>query len=206
MVQGTLDIDQEVPAPGAVPVATPPKSTARWVTEWAVILVVALVIALTIRTFFVQTFYIPSASMTPTLQIGDRILVDKLAYRTHGPARDDIVVFRPPPLESSTYTDLVKRVIGLPGDTVSLVDGKVAINGKVISEPYLPPGTETLAFSDGYPWDLNQPYKVPPGEYFVMGDNRENSEDSRFFGPVPRSLIVGRAFSIVWPLSRSGGL
>ena len=172
-----------------------PRRKGHWLIEWAVVLVVALGVAIGIRTFVVQTFYIPSASMQPTLMIGDRILVDKVSYHLHDVHRGDIVVFGRPPLERSAVDikDLVKRVIGLPGETISSVDGKVTINGKPLSEPWLPS-----------PDPLGQPIttiKIPAGDYFVMGDNRSNSQDSRFFGPIPHSLIVGRVVLRIWPLS-----
>ncbi len=102
------------------------------------VLVVALVLAVGVRTYVAQMFYIPSGSMLPTLQIGDRIVVDKLSYHLHGVHRGDIVVFRRPPLEQADYSDLVKRVIGLPGDTIASVDGRVYIDGKPLAEPWLP--------------------------------------------------------------------
>jgi len=126
--------------------------------------------------------------------IGDRILVDKLSYRLHGVGRGAIVVFATPPKETSEpgIHDLVKRVIGLPGDVISSRGGRVSIDDKVLHEPYLVPGTVTT--------DITR-QTVPPNEYFVMGDNRSDSQDSRFFGPVSRSLMVGRVVMRIWPLS-----
>src|SRR5579863_9573911 len=120
----------------------------HWLRETAVVVVVALVAALLLRAFVVQTFFIPSGSMEPTLQIGDRILVNKLSYHLHGVDRGDIVVFARPPLEAASCSgplvnDLVKRVVGLPGDTISLDHGLVDINGKRLSEPWLAPGATT---------------------------------------------------------------
>ncbi len=148
--------------------------------------------------------------MSPTLQVGDRIIVDKLSYRLHAVHRGDIVVFARPPLEDQEYADLVKRVIGLPGETISSRNGHIYINGKLLKEPWLPPGPQS--YTGALPGDPNQqfnlpgPVKIPAGEYYVMGDNRENSEDSRFFGPIPKSLIVGRAVAVAWPLSHIKGL
>jgi signal peptidase I len=148
--------------------------------------------------------------MYPTLKVGDRIIVDKLSYHLHGVQRGDIVVFASPPLEDQEYADLVKRVIGLPGETISAKDGHVYINGKRLNEPWLPPGPASYTGAlpgDAHPqFDLPGPVKIPPGEYFVMGDNRLDSEDSRFFGPIPRSLIVGRAEFVAWPLNHIKGL
>jgi signal peptidase I len=163
-----------------------------------------------LRTFVVQSNSIPSLSMSPTLQVGDRIIVDKLSYRFGSVHRGDIVVFARPPLEDQEYADLVKRVIGLPGETISARDGHVYINGKRLNEPWLPPGPQS--YTGPLPGDPHEqfnmpgPVKIPAGEYYVMGDNRENSEDSRFFGPISKSLIVGRAVAVAWPLSHIKGL
>ncbi len=157
-------------------------------------LLVALAVAVGMRTFVVQTFYIPSGSMEPTLNIGDRILVDKLSYHLHAVHRGDIIVFARPPGETLEpgVNDLVKRVIGLPGETISGRNGQVYINGKPLAEPWLPKGVVTGNFS---------PVKIPKGYYFVMGDNRGFSSDSRVFGPISGSLIVGRVVMRIWPLS-----
>jgi signal peptidase I len=166
----------------------------RWFVEWAVVLVVAIGVAVGIRTFVVQTFYIPSASMEPTLMIGDRILVDKVSYHLHAIHRGDIVVFATPPGENAgpAVKDLVKRVIGLPGDTISSSAGHVVIDGKPLKEPWLVAGTVTVGITTR---------KVPPGEIFVMGDNRSDSQDSRFFGPIHQSLVVGRVVMKIWPVT-----
>lgn len=155
----------------------------------------ALLVALVIKTFLFQAFYIPSESMEPTLKPGDRVLVNKLSYDVHSIHRGDIVVFKRPPAEAGNpaIKDLIKRVVGLPGETIEARnDGKVYINGKLLKESYLPAGTITSNLA---------PRVVPSGKYFVLGDNRSNSSDSRFIGAIPGSLIVGRAFIRVWPLS-----
>ena len=187
-------------APGAPGTPSPPPHRrpprrGRWVVEWALVLVVAVAVAVGIRTFVVQTFYIPSASMEPTLMIGDRILVDKLSYHLHSVHRGDMVVFGKPPGENAgpEVKDLVKRVIGLPGERISSSGGQVVINGKPLKEPWLVHGTITTSIT---------PQTVPANEYFVMGDNRSDSQDSRYFGPIPRSLIVGRVVVRIWPLSK----
>jgi signal peptidase I len=181
-------------APARPPVIFRPRRGSRWIIEWAVVLVVAVLVAFGIRTFAVQTFFIPSASMEPTLMIGDRILVDKISYHLHPVHRGDIVVFATPPGEDAgpNVKDLVKRVIGLPGETISSAGGQVVINGKPLKEPWLPPGTVTVGITT---------QKIPAGEYFVMGDNRSDSQDSRFFGPIHQSLIVGRVVVKIWPLT-----
>jgi signal peptidase I len=196
--------------------ANPPAETSqrrarRALVEWGIILVAVVLGTVLLRTFVVQSFYIPSGSMLPTLQVGDRIIVDKLSYRFHDPRRGDIVVFARPALEDQAYADLVKRVVGLPGETISSQNGAVYINGKRLVEPWLPAGSQSftgaLAGGDSHPqFDLPGPVKIPPGEYYVMGDNRRDSEDSRFFGPIPGSLIVGRAVAVVWPLGHIKGL
>jgi signal peptidase I len=176
----------------------------KWIIEWLAVLAIALVLAVCVRTFVAQMFYIPSGSMLPTLQVGDRIVVNKLSYHLHGVARGDVVVFARPPLERADYSDLVKRVIGLPGDTVASVDGRVYVNGKPLAEPWLRlplPVTSPSPLPDGF--SLTHPYTVPAGEYFVMGDNRTNSEDSRYFGPISGSLIVGKMAFKVWPVNDS---
>jgi signal peptidase I len=182
----------------------------RNLIEWVIILIAVLVCTVALRSYVVQSFYIPSGSMLPTLQISDRIIVDKLSYRLHSVHRGDIVVFARPPLEDQAYSDLVKRVVGLPGETISSKNGKLYINGKLLAQPWLPKGhqsyTTTLPGDPHPQFNLPGPVKIPPGEYYVMGDNRTDSEDSRFFGPIPRSLIVGRAVAVVWPLSHFKGL
>lgn len=137
---------------------------------------------------------IPSASMEPTLMVHDRVFVNKLSYDVGSIHRGDIIVFKRPPNEPDpTIHNLIKRVIGLPGDTLEAQDGVVYVNGKILSEPYLPPGTIT----DDLP-----PTTVPPGQLFVMGDNRGDSEDSRYFGTINKNLVVGKSEARVWPLSR----
>jgi signal peptidase I len=173
----------------------PPRSSTRNVVEWVAIIAVALIVAVLIKTFLFQAFYIPSGSMEPTLRPGDRVLVNKLSYDLHSIHRGDIVVFKRPPSEANdpAIKDLIKRVIGLPGDTIEERDGHVFINGNPLKESYLPSGTTTT----------NLPAtKVLAGQYFVMGDNRGNSKDSRFIGAIAGRLIVGRAFVRVWPLSK----
>jgi len=169
-------------------------SALRSAVEWVAIVVAALVAALVIKAFVIQAFYIPSGSMEPTLKVGDRVLVNKLAYHAHPIHRGDIVVFKRPKLEGGapTIKDLIKRVIGLPGETVESSQGQVVINGQVLHEPYLSTGTTTTGI---------ERQTIPPGQYWVMGDNRSNSRDSRFFHAIPKSLVVGRAFVLVWPLS-----
>ncbi|MFN2607884.1 MAG: signal peptidase I [Acidimicrobiales bacterium] len=181
--------------PGAPPETSKP-SALRGAVEWVAILVGALLVAFVVKTFLLQAFYIPSASMEPTLKIQDRVLVNKLSYDLHDVHRGDIVVFRSPPGENNaSIKDLIKRVIGLPGESVEARDGHILVNGRVLREPYLPDGVTTGAFDAR---------TVPPGQLWVMGDNRGNSKDSRFFGPISQHLLVGRAFVKVWPFGSFG--
>jgi len=172
-------------------------STFRNVAEWVLIAGGALLVAFVIKTFLLQAFYIPSLSMYPTLKVNDRVLVNKLSYDLHPVHRGDMIVFHSPPNEGSETKDLIKRVIGLPGETVESRDGHILINGKVLNEPYLGPDVTTG------PVDKTV---VPPGHYWVMGDNRPNSRDSRYFGTIPKSLIIGRAFVRVWPVGHASFL
>ena len=183
--------------------------------ELPILFIVALAVAIVLKTFVVQAFFIPSGSMEPTLEPGDRVLVQKVVY---GPDRGDVIVFsdpqgRPGPdrgivggfvhwlsstlgIERPEHEDFIKRVIGLPGETVELRDGRLFVDGVRIREPYLKGAVDTRDYG---------PVKVPEGALFVLGDNRLNSNDSRFgLGLVPVDKVVGRAFAIVWPPSRVG--
>lgn len=172
----------------------------RVVIEWGVILIIAVLASFLVRVYAVQTFFIPSGSMEPTLHVGDRILVNKLSVRFGTINVGDIIVFKAPPTEhcaDGSYSDLVKRVIGLPGQTITSKGNTVYVNGKPLKEPWK------------YWPDLNpaiKKLKVPANNYYVMGDNRANSCDSRFWGTVPRSDVIGKAFFRMWPLSRVGFL
>ncbi len=173
----------------------------RNLLEWVAVIVGAVLVAVLIKTFLVQAFRIPSESMVPTLEIGDRVLVNKLSYRAHDINRGDVVVFtRPPglPAGPGEPEDLIKRVIGVPGDTVQAKDGSMYVNGKLLEEPYLPPGTSTV--------NLDKPVTLQEGQAWVMGDNRNNSQDSRVFGPIQTSTVIGRAFTIMWPPGRIASL
>ncbi|MFZ8787556.1 signal peptidase I [Thermocrinis sp.] len=181
----------------------------RWITE----LIVIVIIVLLIRAFVAQAYNIPSGSMKPTLLVGDFILVNKLVYRFSEPQRGDIVVFKYP---IDPNIDFIKRIIALPGEEVEVRNNQVFINGKplplievgrgeengvrkVIYEEVLPEGKKhKVQFYEDFPFSKRDfgPVVVPPNHYFVMGDNRDNSEDSRYWGFVPRENIVGKAFVI----------
>jgi signal peptidase I len=184
------------------------RRTARWLIRTAVLLAIAVVTALLLRAYVVSPYYIPSASMEPTLHgcsgcNNDHVLVDKLSYRMHDVHRGDVVVFHRPDTWPVPEKTLIKRVVGLPGDRLAVRDGKVYVNGLQLQESYLnaacPPMT-SLSEDPGSPVRTYGP--VPPGELYVMGDNRCDSADSRAFGPVPTADVIGRAFVIIWPLGR----
>lgn len=187
----SLDLDDGTAVtPEAEPSAV--ASGVRSIVEWIVVVGGALVIALVIKTFLLQAFYIPSSSMVSTLNIGDRVLVNKLSYRFGDVSRGDIIVFERPAGEAdSEITDLIKRVVGLPGDVVEGQNGRVLVNGEPLDESYLDDGVTTGDFDA---------IEVPADHLFMMGDNRGDSRDSRFFGPIPEDSVVGRAFFRVWPL------
>lgn len=188
--------------------------------ELPVLVVVAFAAALLVKTFALQAFYIPSASMEPTLTNGDRVLVEKIGYRLGSPERGDVVVFEREvsivPEDDDSFVedivdgirslfgfptegtqDFIKRVMAVSGETIEGRDGVVYVNGEAIEEPYLPEGTQTADFPL---------YPVLQGEIFVMGDNRGNSDDSRSSGGIPESDIVGRAFVLIWPPGDMSGL
>lgn len=183
------------PADEEVPGSKRSRSSLRNSVEWVVIIGAALIAAVVIKTYLIQAFYIPSASMEPTLNIQDRVLVNKLSYRLHDVHRGDVVVFERPPNDVGQIRDLIKRVIGLPGETVEGREGTIYVDGRRLKEPYLPRGTVTGEFG---------PQHIPKGYVWVMGDNRGNSSDSRVFGAVSESTIVGRAFVRVWPIPALG--
>ncbi|MFQ5523485.1 MAG: signal peptidase I [Acidimicrobiia bacterium] len=194
-----------------------PEERRSFLAELPGLLLTALAIAVVIKTFLIQPFWIPSESMVPTIQVNDRVMVNKLAYRFGEPQRGDIVVFTDPAapdIEESIpeavirsvleaigvrtrgRDDLIKRVIGLPGETVEIKESQVWINGEPLEEPYI---DHPFMPDDG-------PYTLGSGEIFVMGDNREFSFDSRRFGPIPLAHVIGKAFVIMWPPDRFGSL
>ncbi|HVW33656.1 MAG TPA: signal peptidase I, partial [Acidimicrobiia bacterium] len=164
--------------------------------EWLILIAASLAVALFVRGFLIQAFYIPSESMVPTLVKNDRVLVNKLSYKLHDVHRGDIVVFTAPPgAATAEVKDLIKRVIGLPGETIEGRNGSIYINNKPLDEPYLPPDVRSRDFP---------PEKVPPHRVWVLGDNRQDSRDSTFFKSIDEHSIVGRAFVKIWPLNDLG--
>lgn len=186
------------------------KSPTRNLVEWVVVIGGALILAVLVRTFAFQTFWIPSGSMRTTLIENDRVLVNKLSYRFGEPERGDVIVFERPPNETGTIKDLIKRVIGLPGEKVSIRDGSVYIDGRKLNEPYTNGQVTDLSgcpagrYTQGI--DTEAGMVVPKGSVFVLGDNRGSSHDGRCFGPISEDLIVGRAVAIIWPPSKIGAL
>jgi signal peptidase I len=167
------------------------RSRMRSAMGWVITIAVALLISTGTRAYAVQSYFIPTPSMTPTLMPGDRILVDKLAGTIH---RGDIVVFKNPPADVGGPPTLVKRVIGLPGERISSVGATVLINGKPLAEPWLPKLVGICAEASEH----ITPITIPAGHYFMMGDCRGDSDDSRYWGTVPASYIVGKVDVIMW--------
>ncbi len=176
-----------------------PPSRRRVLAGWAVSLALALLLAFGIRTFVFQAFWIPTTSMVPTLDAYDRILVLKTFFSWHQLREGDIVVFTHPPRDhcgGPAETDLVKRIIALPGQTIYSAGGILYVDGRRLSEPYLPPHDPLgPPIPDASRQD---PFHVPPGEFYMMGDNRAISCDSRFWGPIKGSSIIGRAVMLLW--------
>ncbi|NJO19663.1 MAG: signal peptidase I [Spirulinaceae cyanobacterium RM2_2_10] len=169
------------------------------------------VLAISIRQFVAEARYIPSESMLPTLEVNDRLMIEKLSYRFRPPGRGDVIVFQPTDtLAAQNFHDaFIKRVVALPGETVDLRDGRVYIDGTPLSEDYVAEADVTeVGICDLQP---EIPYlagkvTIPPDSYLVLGDNRQNSYDSRCWGIVPAEKIIGRAAVRFWPLSRLGGI
>ena len=207
-------------AGGPAPVQEPPPKPRSLLRELPLLLGVAFVIAFLVKTFVAQAFFIPSESMVHTLEVGDRVLVSRMSYKMHDPRRGDVVVFTSPfetegsgddrslpsrvihtvlesvGLRQPSTEDFIKRVIALPGETVEGKSGKIFINGRQLVEPYL--AEEPIG---------DFPAKtIPDGQVWVMGDNRNRSSDSRVFGPIKESKIVGRAILRIWPVNRLGFL
>lgn len=186
------------------------ESSLRSLIEWVAVAVGALAVALLIKAFLLQAFYIPSESMTATLNVNDRVLVNKLSYQIGNIDRGDIVVFEKPPAAPGSITDFIKRVAALPGETITFVDGEVFIDGQLLNEPYLDGDTHPNSAAIVSEGCTNTPSAdrctLAEGWYFVLGDNRDNSTDSRSFGPIEEDAVVGRAFLKVWPLGDLGFL
>jgi signal peptidase I len=189
--------------------------------ELVLIVAVALGLALGIQAFLVKPYRIPSESMVPTLVIGQRVLVNRIGNRFGDPHVGDVTVFHPPsgaenanecgaphkndqpcpvPTRTKASVNFIKRIVAGPGDTIAIVDGHVVRNGKRQKEPFIQPCT------GGEECNFPTPIRVPPDHYFMMGDNRGASDDSRYWGPVPRDWIIGNAFATYWPPKKIGPL
>jgi signal peptidase I len=169
---------------------------ARAFFDWMVVIVVALLVAFLVRTFVIAHFVVEGESMYSTLDTGDRVFVNKLSYRLHDPNRGDVVVLHQ--ITGASERDLIKRVIGLPGENVEVRNCTVLIDGRVLDEPYLDPEVVTPTNCGG---DFVLDGVVPADHVFVMGDNRGGSQDSRVIGPISEDDLVGRAFVVFWPRS-----
>ncbi len=168
----------------------------RWLGETLLLVLVAFALAQGIKTFVVQPYIIPTGSMIPTIEIGDRVIAEKVSYRFGEPEPGDIVVLDDP---AGQHPQLIKRVVAIGGQTIDIHDGNVYIDDVLFDEPYLT-GVSTEVGS------VMMPLTIPNDEIFVMGDNRPNSGDARFFGSLPVSTVKGRAVATYWPLDRLGGL
>jgi len=169
------------------------------VREWVESIVIAFILAMVVRTFIVQAFKIPTGSMEPTLKPGDRILVNKFIYRFKEPERGDVIVFRYP---LDPKRDFIKRLIAKPGEIVKIENGYIYINGeKIDNHPII---KQIYYYNRGTYGNSPQGTKVPEDSYFVLGDNSAFSQDSRYWGFVPRRYILGKALIIYWPIQRMG--
>ncbi|CAB4939355.1 unannotated protein [freshwater metagenome] len=199
------------------------KSGRNSFVELVVIVAVALGLALVIQAFLIKPFRIPSESMVPTLQVGQRVLVNRLGTHFGDPSLGDILVFHPPagavdggsqcgetPPEGAACgkatpthasANFIKRVVGTPGDTIAIRGGRVIRNGKPTKEPFI---RDSCRDGAGTGCDFPKAITVPPGHYFMMGDNRGESDDSRFWGPIPKDWVIGGAFATYWPIKRIG--
>jgi signal peptidase I len=203
-------------------VKTKQKSAGGSLLELVVIVAVALGLALGIQAFLVKPYRIPSESMVPTLEVGQRVLVNRIGHRFSDPQVGDIVVFHPPagsetdtcgdrqdddntacdrPTPGKSSVNFIKRVVAGPGDTIRIVDGHVIRNGKREKDSYI---SNTCANNVNRGCTMSTPITIPADHWFMMGDNRGESDDSRFWGPVPRDNIIGGAFATYWPPKRIG--
>lgn len=188
--------DEHPGAPGREePPSNEKDSFLSFLGELPVLVITAIIVAWLIKSFLVQPFFIPSSSMEPTLLPGDRVLVSKLSYRFGEPKPGNIVVFVAPDAPTAAEQDFIKRIQAVSGMMLEVRNGKLIVNGRPKNEPYIRPDTPTSSFG---------PVTVPKGKVFMMGDNRANSRDSRFFGPVDKTEVIGKAFFVYWPPGRVG--
>jgi len=169
------------------------------VREVAEVVVLAVILYFGIS-FVIQAVHVEGLSMWATLDNDDYLIANKIDYRLHAPQRGDIVILRPP---TNNSTDFIKRIIALPGEKLLIRSGEVYINGHHLVEPYRP---DAWTFQNNWPADGSDGQVIPPNQYFVMGDNRNRSQDSRFFGPITRDRIDGKAWFRIWPLDKFGSI
>lgn len=174
-------------------------STVRWLVETVVLVGLAFFLAQGIKTFVVQPYIVPTGSMIPTIELRDRVLAEKISYRFREPAAGEVVVFANPDKSDPVAKILIKRIVAVGGQTVDLRDGKVYVDGEPLDEPYV-----HGKVSD--PGTISTPVTIPQGYVWLMGDNRPNSGDSRFYDAQPVSEVEGRAFFTYWPPGRLGAL
>ncbi len=181
------------------PTPKPEQQENEWL-EWIKTLGLVLVLSFGIRTFIAQAFHIPSESMEPTLEVGDRLIVYKLSYMSGPPQRGDIVVFRAPETAQNQCrvpaSDFIKRIVALPGDEIEVISGQVFLNGDLLEESYI----------DEAPTYDMETTTIPDESVLVLGDNRNNSCDGHLWGELPTDLILGRAVFRYWPPGRMSGL
>jgi signal peptidase I len=178
------------------------KRVFREILEFIAILAVALIITMLLRIYVVDQYEIPTGSMEPTIEINDRLFAEKVSYRFGDIHAGDIVTFHDP-IEADRV--LIKRVIAVGGQTIDLENGRVLVDGVMLDEPYTH-GRESVPLEPMVGLQITYPYTIPEGFVWVMGDNRSNSLDSRYFGPISRDLVLGKALIRIWPLDRFGGL
>lgn len=204
----SLDIQVEPTQPEPPARRSAVREVGAFLLDVVKVAVVSLAIIWPVRTFLIQPFYVRGESMLPNFQESEYLIIDEISYRFQQPARGDTVVLYPPGRHDEFY---IKRIVALPGEAIELRDGRVTIyndehpDGVTLDESaYLPPLTATRSLSPALP--EGQPLRLREGEYFVLGDNRRNSQDSRAFGPLPRANIVGRVWIRGWPFSRVGSI
>jgi signal peptidase I len=189
-------------SPDDKPLETTPRS--RTFIEYALTVVVAIVIALVVQAYIIKPYRVPTPSMANTVRAGDRVLIDRVLYGHRDIQRGDIVVFTGG--AAVDHQVLLKRVVGLPGDVLVVEEGRLLVNGRLADDDYVrrvdgaAEPTQPGPAGPDAPWSLQTPYSVPDDFYFVLGDNRTDSFDSRYWGPVTRNAIIGRAMAVYWPI------
>ncbi|MDR1083130.1 MAG: signal peptidase I [Coriobacteriales bacterium] len=178
----------------------------REIIEVLIIIVAAVIITTLLRTFVIDQYEIPTGSMEPTIAVGDRLFAEKVSYHFAEPSQGDIVTFHDPMLtKRAEGRVLIKRCIATEGQVVDLVDGKVVVDGVVLDEPYTH-GKESVPLNPMPGVEIEYPYTIPKDTVWMMGDNRTDSSDSRYFGPIPEDELIGKALFRIWPFDRFGAI